>query len=174
MLRDGHPQIPVVAGDATAIALFASGKHKRKMSERAQGTLRVLLVGGGKHQSMFSPLAGPANGIMQFRRLLNRRERRLFQQVEVHTLLDKQATRVKLDRGLAQLAAVAKPQDLVLFYFSGHGLRRDLSKEADGVQELVLMLYDFDDKGGGQLTHSDILKALGEVKARQQLVILDF
>lgn len=171
VLREGNPQTPVVAGDAT-VALFASGR--RRGSERAQGTLHALLVGVGRHRRPNMGLNGPVNDLARLAQVLNMRERRLFQHVSLYKLLDKQATRARLDRALADLAAAAKPQDLVLFYFSGHGSRRDLTKKAEGGQELFLVLYDFDMKGGGEITHRDLLKALEAVKAGRQVAIFDF
>jgi hypothetical protein len=170
ILRTGPPQTPVVAGDAEAIALFASGKR----AEQAQGTLHALLVAVGKHRQPNMGLPGPINDITRLTRMLNSRERRLFQHLSLRKLLDKQATRARLDRALAGVASAAKPQDLLLFYFSGHGSRRDLPKKAAGGQELFLVLYDFDSKGGGEMTHRDLLQALGTGKAERRVVILDF
>lgn len=172
VLREGNPQTPVVAGDAEAISLFASGKGSG--GRRAQGTLYALLVGVGKHRRPNMNLNGPVNDVARLVQVLNTRERRLFQHASVRKLLDKEATRARLDRAFAELSAAAKPQDLVLFYFSGHGSRRDLPKKAEGGKELFLVLYDFDMKGGGEITHCDVLKALDGVKARQRVVILDF
>lgn len=75
---------------------------------------------------------------------------------------------------MARLADVANPQDLALLYFSGHGSRRDLSKKADGAQELVIVLYDFDNKGRGEISHAGLVKAFEAVKAEQKVIILDF
>ena len=172
ILQTGTPQTPVVTGYADAISLFASGE--RTGDERAQGTLHALLVGVGKHRGPNMDLLGPVNDVVRLAQVLNMRERRLFQHVSLRKLLDDQDTRTCLDRALADLAATAKPQDLVLFYFSGHGSRRDLPKKAEGGQELFLVLYDFDTKGGGEITHRDLLKALDKGKAGRRLVILDF
>lgn len=174
VLREGHPQTPVVAGDAATVALFASRKQKRKISGGPPGTLHALLVGVGHYRLPGAKLSGPANDIEGFRDLLRTRERRLFRQVEIHTLLDRQATRAGFDRALARLADVANPQDLALLYFSGHGSRRDLSKKADGAQELVIVLYDFDNKGRGEISHAGLVKAFEAVKAEQKVIILDF
>ncbi len=172
ILRTGPPQTPVVAGDAEAVSLFASGK--RAGGERAQGTLHALLVGVGKYRLPNMRLLGPGNDIARLSKVLDTRERRLFQHASIRKLLDKQATRAGLDRALTLLATAAKPQDLVLFYFSGHGSRRDLPKKAASGQELFLVLYDYDSKGGGEITHRDLLQALETMKARQRVIILDF
>lgn len=171
VLREGNLQTPVVAGDAT-VALFAS--ERRTGGERVQGTLHALLVGVGKHRWGKMGLNAPVNDLARLASTLNTRERRLFQQVSLRKLLDKQATRARLDRALADLAATAKPQDLALFYYSGHGSRRDKPKKGEGGQELYFVLYDFDTKGGGEITHRDILKVFETMKANRRVVILDF
>lgn len=173
-LRDRFLQTPVVAGDAASIiALFAAGN--RPAGERAQGTLHALLVGVGQHRLPQMELRGPGNDVARLGKALATRARRLFQRAEVRALLDKQATRAGIDRALATLAAGAKRHDLVLFYFSGHATLGDpTAEQADGRQETQLVLYDYDGKGGGLITHRDVVAALGANKAEHRVVILDF
>jgi hypothetical protein len=172
-LRAGFPQTPVVAGDAESIALFAA--RRRPAGASSEGTLHALLVGVGKHRVPNMELRGPGNDVARLGKVLGTRERRLFQRVEMRTLLDGQATRAGIDRALATLTAGAKPQDLVLFYFSGHATRGDpTTRKADSAQDTYLVLYDYDAKGGGMITHRDVLAALGATKAGRRVVMLDF
>jgi hypothetical protein len=177
VLKDGSPQTPVVSGDATQIALFAAGP--RVAGLRAEGTLHALLVGVGKHQQASFALEGVTNDIPRIAKLLATRERRLFARSAVTRLLNAEATRAAVEHAVRKLADAAKPQDLVMFYFSGHGARQvrtDKYKGAPGLprEEILLVFYDYDGKGGGQMTHRDLAALLDNTKAERKLVVLDF
>ncbi len=70
---------------------------------------------------------------------------------------------------LKQIVSAAKPQDTVLFYFSGHGL---LDRES---QQAILCLQDTqkDDPLNTGLSLPELLNLLGNCKAGQQLIWLD-
>jgi hypothetical protein len=166
ILGAGHLHTPAVVGDAAALALFGGGKRPARAS--AAGTLRALLVGVGKHRHETMELAGPPNDVARIAKLLGTRERRLLPQAEVSTLLDKQATRARFNRALAGLCAAGRPEDTVLFYFSGHG------SHAGQGQKMFIVLYDFDGKGGGVVHHDELLAALAPTRAGSTIVLLDF
>lgn len=70
---------------------------------------------------------------------------------------------------LKQITAAAKPQDTVLFYFSGHGMLEPSSQQA------ILCLADThkDNLLGTGLGLQELLQQLGDCAAHQQLVWLD-
>ena len=174
VLAFGNPQTPVVAGEADRIALFAAGR--RPSGVPAEGTLHALVVGIGKYrQPALTELRGPANDVPRIAKLLATRERRLFARTKVVTLLHADATRFAVEHALGALAAAAKPRDLVMFYFSGHGMRREPAGKSKGGEEIVLICHDYADKGGaGQMTHRDIAALLDRTRAERKLVVLDF
>jgi WD40 repeat protein/uncharacterized caspase-like protein len=71
-------------------------------------------------------------------------------------------------KSLNQIVSAAKPQDTVLFYFSGHGL-------LDREKQAILCLQDTqkDDPLNTGLSLPELLNLLGNCKAGQQLIWLD-
>ena len=173
VLASGLRQTPVVSGDADRMALFAASRRPR--GERAEGTLHALVVGVGKHRQSGLTLMGPPNDISRIAKLLATRERRLFARASVTRLLNAEATRAAVDQALNKLVAAAKPQDLVMFYFSGRGGRHEPTDKLKGQpglarEEIVLAFYDYAD----QMTHRDLSALLDKTKAERKLVVLDF
>jgi uncharacterized caspase-like protein len=85
------------------------------------------------------------------------------------TLIDAQATRAALQQAFQQVAAAAGPNDLFLFFYSGHGSQqrgRISATEPDGKDETI-ELYD------GAMTDDDVAQMLTQVRAQTALVILD-
>ena len=91
-----------------------------------------------------------------------------------HTL----PTLAAVQASLSEIVANARPQDTILFYFSGHGLQTDpqsASSSSAAVQQAVLCLADTNksallDTG---LSLQSLLAALDRSAAQQQLVWLD-
>lgn len=85
------------------------------------------------------------------------------------TLIDAQATRSALQQAFQQVAAAAGPNDLFLFFYSGHGNQqrgRISATEPDGKDETI-ELYD------GTVTDDELAALLQQVRAQTALVILD-
>ncbi|MCU0585575.1 MAG: caspase family protein [Desulfobacterales bacterium] len=166
ILTADYLQTPAVGGDAAALALFGGGKRPARPS--AEGTLHALLVGVGKHRQKSMELAGPVNDVSRISKLLGTRERRLLPKAQIRTLIDKQVTRTRFNRALANLCAAGRPEDTVLFYFSGHG-----SHAMQG-QKMFMVFWDYDGKGGGVINHDELREALALTKAGNVIVLLDF
>jgi len=97
----------------------------REMRERIargdQARRRALLIGVGQFQdSSFSPLIGPENDIRELRKVLI--ERFAFGPEDVTALEGQVATRAVILEALDVLAQQAGPEDVVVVYFSGHGI----------------------------------------------------
>ena len=185
----------MAAGRAAEIALFSVSRVAA--GERKQGTLYALLVGVGKYKMAGLNLRGPINDTENVAELLAQNERRTFSRVEKRELLDHQATRAHVESSLEAMVAKAKPEDLILLYFSGLGERTALPIDANGgtragsrkkpagaqsgetvekgddLQQVSLLLHDCD-RSKGRITQPDLLALLGTAKAERLVVILDF
>lgn len=79
------------------------------------------------------------------------------------TLVDRQATRANVVRALEEVGRNAGPDDLFVFFFSGHGDRTDRSSrqaaDPDGLDETIT-LYDED------ITDDEMNKLLAPIRAR--------
>lgn len=85
-------------------------------------------------------------------------------------LLDGAATRAAFAAGLAGLAARARPEDVVVVFFSGHGNVRPAAAgdrtELDGVDETIEL-------ADGALTDTEVAAALSAVRAGTVILALD-
>ncbi len=84
-------------------------------------------------------------------------------------LLNSDATRDNVRRAFAQVAAQAGPDDLFLFFFSGHGVQVDSrasATEPDGRDETIVMR-------DGNMTDDELARLFGTVRARMAVAILD-
>ena len=79
------------------------------------------------------------------------------------TLVDRQATRANVVRALEEVSRTAGPDDLFVFFFSGHGDRTDRSSrqaaDPDGLDETIT-LYDDD------ITDDEMNRLLAPIRAR--------
>ena len=95
-------------------------------------------------------------------------ERTPYHAVEVKTITDAEATREAVGKGLAWLRETAGPDDLAVFFFSGHGER-----SKDGKLYLLPYEADADDLAGTCLSRDFLLERLLAIKSSNKFVILD-
>ncbi len=169
LLKQSYTQFPVVVGHGLETTIFFD--RRPAASGSAKGRLRALLVGINQYK-IGSNLAGCVNDVNAFARLLKGHEAE-FGRPQVERLTDRDATAVRIMRTLGELTAGSRPEDVLLFHFSGH-LTGSLEQTSDSPHARdVLVAHDYDGKGAGQILVSDILGKLAPAKARQKIVILD-
>lgn len=85
------------------------------------------------------------------------------------TLIDAQATRAGVRAAFQRVAAAAGPNDLFLFFYSGHGNQvrgRVSATEPDGKDETIEMV-------DGAITDDELTQMFAQVRAQTALLILD-
>ena len=80
---------------------------------------------------------------------------------QISILIDENATREKILKTMQNKFKQAGPDDLVLFYYSGHG--------AEG----SFIPFDYDGSSGSRLSHSDVQEIFRSTKAKNKLCIAD-
>lgn len=140
--------------------------------ESEKPTLHVLAVGINRYEdSAFNlNLARPdAEAIARF---FEQRGGVLFGEVQAIRLLDKDATRSKIEGALAGIASRARPEDVVLLYVAGHGvglgqqfyfLPHEMRTETD--EQSAIRKYG--------IAASALGEALRSIPALKQVLILD-
>jgi hypothetical protein len=128
------------------------------------GEYKALIIGINDYKGAKVPdLETPINDATALAKIL--KEKYGF---KVQLLLDRDATREAIYRGLRRLAASTKSNDSVLIYFAGHG---DLDRTYDDGWWIPA-----DAIGGNPLTYLDnvqVQKAMRSMKARHVLLISD-
>lgn len=84
-------------------------------------------------------------------------------------LPDGLATREAFLSGIAQMARIAQPEDVVLVFFSGHGQQTPDGEDADELDGLdeTIVLYD------GSLTDDEVVEALDAIRAGTVILAID-
>ncbi len=83
------------------------------------------------------------------------------QNAKVYLLLNEKATKNRVVQTMETVFAQAKPNDMILLYFSGHGF-------AGG-----FCTYDTDCQGGGYLSYDDLRKIYSRSKAKRKVIFAD-
>jgi len=81
----------------------------------------ALLVGIDKYQDPVPSLQGCVNDITAIAQYLKERVTQDQDQLHLHILQDQEATRQAIIDGFQQHLCNAQSNDVVLFYYSGHG-----------------------------------------------------
>jgi Caspase domain len=141
------------------------------------GNVYALLAGVNDYQGRLNSLAGCVNDVRGFHQFLNGRvaeERR-----HVRPLLDGDATRENIIRGFTGHLSGAGPDDVAIFYFSGHGSQEPVEErywhlEPTGYNQTIVCA-DSRRAGIPDLADKELNELIGAVSASGShvLVVLD-
>ncbi|MBH8577025.1 caspase family protein [Nostocaceae cyanobacterium CENA369] len=143
----------------TAIVIPTRGIGNRK--------LYALLVGIDNYPDPNHRLQGCVNDITAVEEYLNERFDQQEYQLHLLKLKDEQATREAIINGFRNHLCHAQKDDVVLFYYSGHGSQELAPKEfwhlePDHLDE-TLVCYDSRTENGWDLADKELAKVIAEV-----------
>ena len=144
------------------------------------GTGWALLVGVGAYRPVegftIGQLKAPAKDVVALRKFLTDSSFGAFPAENVRTLVDADATKKNILYALAELRDRAAPEDLVLFYFSGHGYRPSGGGD-DGAPAYILPYIDsaraLNSPSIGCINYNDITDIVQQMEAEKVVVFLD-
>ena len=118
----------------------------------------------------FSPLDFAAKDARAMARLISSQPG--YSKSRVKILIGKDATRDAIAASLRDLRGRVKEEDMVLFYFSGHGT---MGKGKDGKSHYYLIPYDgrVSDLAATSVQDYMLEELIGQIPARQMVVLLD-
>lgn len=131
----------------------------------------ALLIGVANYQQISSLPAAILNDVNDVAATLSSRHYCAYPPANVVTLLDTNATRAAVLKGLEELAARAGPDDTACVFFSGHGG----IVGSPGNEESVLVTVDSDlaDIENTSISSNELAAALAQIKAKRLLVFID-
>lgn len=136
----------------------------------------VLLVGIDNYPNPNHCLQGCVNDIIAIEEYLNERFDKKEYQLHLLTLKDEQATREAVINGFRNHLCQAAKDDVVLFYYSGHG-SQELApsefwlREPDHLDE-TLVCYDSRTENGWDLADKELAKLISEVEEKDAHVTI--
>ena len=139
----------------------------------------ALLVGIDKYQDPIPPLQGCVNDIEAIAEYLKERFDKNQFQLHLQTLLNSEATRQAIIDGFRKHLCHAQNNDIVLFYYSGHGAQEEAPEEFWHIEpdrhNETLVCYDSRFEGGWDLADKELATLIAEVSANNPhvTIILD-
>lgn len=138
-------------------------------------TLHVLVVGINKYLNNTYNLNYARPDAESFMAKLNQKGTKLFKTINHLQIYDEDATRDNILKGFHAMIRTAKPEDVFLFYYAGHGtLDEEHNDEYYLVPTDITKLYgdpeQLQKKGVSATELRDLLK---QVKSQKQVILMD-
>lgn len=160
-------QTPVIVGEDQHFSIFSTSNIPE--SETPKRKIWAILVGINKYQGQSLNLTGAVNDVKFFAAHLKDRNRVLAKDVSVNLILDERATLGNIRSSIEALEKVSSPQDVVLFYFSGH--QSNLLDPTGKPRVKALIPHDWE--GARFLRVTDVVRWLSKIPAKQRIFIAD-
>lgn len=172
-------KIQLVPGANTiGVSAFSKGRIESErvevkvgMEGKVNSTLYIVAVGINKYKNEALNLNYATADAKGFIKSVTEKSKKLFHRVEVIPLYDEEATRESILSKLSVLSKVIKPQDVLFFYYAGHGSMVDNKFyfiPTDNVQ-----LYSEDKLKKSGIYAGDLQEKLAEIAALKQVVFID-
>ncbi|MBS1731604.1 MAG: caspase family protein [Bacteroidetes bacterium] len=139
-------------------------------------TLHLMVVGVNTYKNPKYNLNYAKADATSFKDEIEKNSTGIFSSVKLHFLMDADAVKDNIESCFKTIAQEAKPQDVFIFYYAGHGIisMNDKQKDFYIVPYDVLQLYGADDalaqKG---ISATEMQEFSKNIPAQKQLFILD-
>jgi WD40 repeat protein len=153
-----------IESDAKTAELFSD--HSARTS-----TCYLLAVGINEYKNAKLNLNFARADAESFANLVRDRSGQLFKNVEVHTLYDKEATREKILSKLEELSSKVSQEDVLIFYYAGHGSMVD--NKFYFIPTESSRLYDASSLHKDAIEASLLQQKFRDIKALKQLIVMD-
>lgn len=134
-------------------------------------TCHVLAVGINEYKNTKLNLNFARADAEAFSELIKTKTGPLFKNVELHTLYDKDATREKILNKLDELSTLVSQEDVLIFYYAGHGSMID--NDFYFVPTGSSRLYDASALRKEAIDAQLLQEKLKHIKALKQLIVMD-
>lgn len=154
----GEESTPSIEGFATKPT---STTVSKTTGTTVTGKIWAIVIGAAKYtESAIKPLNFPDDDAYRFHSFLKSPEGGAIKDEQIKLLIDEGATRVNIIKSLIEFSEQAAPEDVFIFYFSGHGLPGAfLPIDSDGTKN--------------QLRYKELLEILKTSKAKSKIIIAD-
>ncbi|HKZ37424.1 MAG TPA: caspase family protein, partial [Chryseolinea sp.] len=153
-----------IESDPQTAELFSD--HVTKSS-----TCYLFVVGINEYKNTKLNLNFAREDAQSFSKLIKDDSRQLFKNVELHTLYDKEATREKILKKLDELSFKVNQEDVLIFYYAGHGSMND--NKFYFIPTESSRLYDASSLHKEAIEAGVLQDKFKNIKALKQLIIMD-
>lgn len=137
--------------------------------------LHVLSIGINAYQNQNYQLQYCVNDMREFTDSLAAISAALFEKVEVKSLEDADATRENILAALDEISQAARPEDVFVFYFAGHGiaLEKNLGSEFYFIAHEVTQMTDPENCALHGISGVELQEKLRSIPATKQISFID-
>ena len=141
----------------------------------ATSSLYILSVGINKYKNATYNLNYAQPDAKAFTRKLIEHGNRMFKSIRKTEIYDTEATKENIIKGFEAIISQAKPEDVFVFYYAGHGtLDEDNDNEYYLVPTDITKLYgDPAQLQARGISATDMKGYLSQVKSQKQLILMD-
>lgn len=141
----------------------------------ATSTLHVLAIGINKYQNAAYNLNYAQPDAFSFVEKINDRSKTIFKSINRVEIYDEEATKENITTGFKAMIARAKPEDVFMFYYAGHGtLDEENNEEYYLVPTDITKLYgDPAQLHARGISATEIRGFLTQIKSQKQIVLMD-
>jgi WD40 repeat protein len=138
-------------------------------------TLHVLAIGINKYQNEAYNLNYAQPDAKSFVTKLGERGKKLFKSINKIEIYDEDATRENIMMAFKTMTTYAKPEDVFLFYYAGHGtLDEEHNDEYYLVPTNITKLYgDPEQLARKGISATELRQMLTQVKSQKQVILMD-
>ena len=170
MLSGGNV-FELVAHSKKGIASQAAQVKLKSLEESLPPTCHILAIGINEYQNKQLQLSYAKPDAESVTISLSQKESMPFQDIQVHTLFDKEASRENILAKLEGLSKQIQQQDVFILYYAGHGSMLD--EEFYFIPTEMTRLYDKSQLKSMALSAEEVQNKLQQIAALKQLVIMD-
>lgn len=139
---------------------FEDIRLENEIAKAELGKIWAIIVGAAGYTEGMEPLNFPDDDAYLFHSFLKSPEGGAIQDERIRLLIDENATKVNIIKSLSDFSDKASSEDVLIFYFSGHGLPGSfLPIDSDGIKN--------------QLKYKELLSVLKSSKAKSKIIIAD-
>lgn len=168
----------VYSSDASAGAIAIPANNNKtsvildKIDKNA--TLHLVVVGINAYQNPKLSLNYALADATAFKEEVEKDAKTVITNVKTYFVTDAQADKTGISAAFAQVQQTAKPQDVFIFYYAGHGVIADGNKEFYLVPDDVSDLHNVDEALQEHgIAAKDLQQYAINIQAQKQLFILD-
>ena len=171
MLAEGGNTLRAVAYSRDRTESRADEINIQLAAPEKQAALRMLVVGISRYQNPALNLNFSVQDAESVANYFQQTGGRLFREVEINRLYDAEASRANILKAFARLSETARPEDVVIVYFAGHGDSR-LDQWYFIPHEITQPERDEQLTAGG-VSSAAISEALVKIRSQKVLLLLD-
>jgi len=144
----------------------------------ATANLYILAIGLNKYKNANYDLNYGRADAQAFADAIEKRGKGIFKEISKKVMFDAEATRGGIEAAFSEIVKLARPQDVFVFYYAGHGTMSegDTKTPSDFYlvpHDVVRIFGDRPDLPTLGISATDLRGKLRKIKALKQLIVLD-